>query len=113
MNVNWDDDIPYINGKIKLMATKPPTRGVLHFKTNPTQYGNSFILIIHFCQVGGGDRRGCDGGDWPCGKGIAGRLSWRRQHQESSIIGMSSVAKKSAEYNTSFCIFVTIELDQQ
>ena len=25
MNVNWDDDIPNINGKIKLMATKPPT----------------------------------------------------------------------------------------
>ena len=23
--VNWDDDIPNINGKIKLMATKPPT----------------------------------------------------------------------------------------
>jgi len=26
MNVNWDDDIPNISGKIKFMATKPPTR---------------------------------------------------------------------------------------
>ena len=26
MKVNWDDDIPNINGTIKLMATKPPTR---------------------------------------------------------------------------------------
>ena len=26
MNVNWDDEIPNINGNIKLMATKPPTR---------------------------------------------------------------------------------------
>ena len=24
-SVNWDDEIPNINGKIKLMATKPPT----------------------------------------------------------------------------------------
>ena len=31
MKVNWDDEIPNISGKIKLMATKPPTRwmGVL------------------------------------------------------------------------------------
>ena len=27
--VNWDDDIPNISGKIKLMATKPPTSIVL------------------------------------------------------------------------------------
>ena len=26
MNVNWDDEIPNINGKIQKMATKPPTR---------------------------------------------------------------------------------------
>ena len=26
MNVNWDDEIPNINGKIPKMATKPPTR---------------------------------------------------------------------------------------
>ena len=24
--VNWDDDIPNINGKMPKMATKPPTR---------------------------------------------------------------------------------------
>ena len=28
MKVNWDDDIPNISGKIKLMATKPPTSNV-------------------------------------------------------------------------------------
>ena len=26
--VIWDDEIPNINGKIKFMATKPPTRHV-------------------------------------------------------------------------------------
>ena len=25
MKVNWDDDIPNINGEIEKMATKPPT----------------------------------------------------------------------------------------
>ena len=31
MNVNWDDDLPNISGKIQKMATKPPARygGVL------------------------------------------------------------------------------------
>ena len=29
MKVNWDDEIPNINGKIK-MATKPPTRWCIH-----------------------------------------------------------------------------------
>ena len=28
--VNWDDEIPNINGKIKFMATKPPTSDVLY-----------------------------------------------------------------------------------
>ena len=27
--VNWDDEIPNINGKIKLMATKPQTRNLI------------------------------------------------------------------------------------
>ena len=29
MNVNWDDEIPNIYGKIKFMATKPPTSSAL------------------------------------------------------------------------------------
>ena len=38
MKVNWDDDIPNINGKMQKMATKPPT---------------SFSLVV--LNVGGGN----------------------------------------------------------
>ena len=34
--VNWDDEIPNINGKIKLMATKPPTSHCI--RKHPSAY---------------------------------------------------------------------------
>ena len=34
--VNWDDEIPNMNGKIEKMATKPPTRRVTLWQTNRT-----------------------------------------------------------------------------
>ena len=36
MKVNWDDEIPNISWKIKLIATKPPTRTskLSHFPTS-------------------------------------------------------------------------------
>ena len=46
-SVNWDDDIPNISGKIRLMATKPPTKYMLNLWFIPYVRGGEPPFIHH------------------------------------------------------------------
>ena len=51
--VNWDDDIPNFSGKIKLMATKPPTRyGFMKGKSYSHGWfgGHPFLGNLHIVR---------------------------------------------------------------
>ena len=62
MKVNWDDEIPNINGKIKFMATKPPTSinvepllmmpmWQFHVPTSYLKNGYRIFLTIHSWRI--------------------------------------------------------------
>ena len=55
MNVNWDDEIPNSHGKIKFMATKPPTS----YNNSPDIFGDlRMIPLKNHHQIPGAFRLG-------------------------------------------------------
>ena len=88
--VNWDDDIPNINGKIKFMATKPPTSIVdkkhwlvVQFCCRPAMLQlltNSLPLkkCTNYCE----------------NQPLMGRSSWSSQCRSPAALGHSTTAIK-------------------